>query len=153
MKFFSFLILFFTISNIYSQKNNIINIHFSYQNAINVGSKIEIFFCKENDNEFSIYVRKYKSEYKYLLNFEKVTSLINAVYKISPMDVLQKDRNILDCSETKIEFSSSIPIGNSVTYTVYCLNNNEEITSWRDYLKAVNLILDLAKLKFSDLKN
>ena len=69
------------------------------------------------------------------------------------MDVLQKDRNILDCSETKIEFSSSIPIGNSVTYTVYCLNNNEEITSWRDYLKAVNLILDLAKLKFSDLKN
>ncbi|SFB29304.1 hypothetical protein SAMN05660845_2451 [Flavobacterium swingsii] len=153
MKLFLTLILFFLSVSIYSQTNN--NIHriiFRHNNSVVINSGVEIYFFKDFYDKFYIDVITYKSKNKYSVSNEKASDLINAVSKISPIAVVQEVRNCLDGGRTEIEFSTSIIAGNTVNYSIYCLNIEDEKTAWSDYLNAVNLILDLAKLKFSDLE-
>ena len=153
MKLFLTLFLNFFVYNIYSQTNDIIYISFHHQNPIVVNSEIDIYFYQDfREQKFYINVKTSKFEKQYFVSNEKAANLIDIVSKISAIDIIQDVRNCLDGSDTEITVSKSILSQNSVTYSVNCLSSEDEKTPWKDYFKAVNLILDLAQLKFSDLE-
>ena len=152
MKLFLTFIVSFFITNIYAQTNNIQRISLHHQNSIIIDSDIYIYFYQDFNRKFYVDVKTSKMENKYSVSNEKASELIASVSKISPTDIAKEVRNCLDGSDTVIEFSSSIIAGNSVTYSINCLSSEDYKTSWSDYLMTVNLILEIAKLKFSDLK-
>ena len=154
MKLFLTLIFSFFIGSSFCQTSNIDRIGLHHYNSIVINSEIEIFFFHEGmgkKSKFYINVKTSKSENKYPVSEEKATNLIKAVSKISPEDLIKVERSCLDGSDTEISFSRLFGSG-SVKYSVNCLNSDDDKTAWKDYLNAVYLILDLAKLKFSDLK-
>ena len=148
------LVVYFFIANIYSQNDEIPSIRFHHQNGMIIGSKVNVLIYQDSRDKdlFFVNVETSKSKNRYSISREEVLALKEAIYKISPNDVIKEDRSCLDGSDTEIEFSKDIIFFNSVKYSVNCLNSGDDKTVWKDFLNAVNLILDLAKLKFSDLK-
>jgi hypothetical protein len=155
MKLFLTLICFFFITNSYSQTDTLIkSVHFHHRNGIIVGSQIDVYIYQDlwDDNHFYVEVKTSKSENKYPITYENILELSYAVSKILPNDIIKVDRTCLDGGDTEIKFTKSGDFQNSVKYSVNYLSSSDDKTAWKDYLIAVNLILDLAKLKFSDLK-
>ena len=148
------LVVYFFIANIYSQNDNIPRIRFHHHNGIIIGSNIDVLIYQGFTDKklFFVNVETSKSKNRYSISREEVLAIKEAISKISPNDITNVDRNCLDGSDTEIEFSKNIVSSNSVKYSVNCLNSSDNKTAWKDYLNAVNLILDLANLKFSDLK-
>ena len=136
----------------YSQTTNIKYIHFHNHNSIIANSDLDIYIFQINDS-VDVYVKTHVSEQKYSIPNEELLKLSNAILKINPKDIMQDVRNCLDAGETEINFSSTgFAPQNIVTYKVSCLSPEDSKTIWKDYLKAVNLILENAKLKLSDLE-
>lgn len=145
-----FFCLFFSKSQ--SQTNNIKYIHFHNHNSIIVKSDLDVYIFQINDS-VNVYIKTHESEKNYSIPNEKLLKLSNAILKINPKDIMQDVRTCLDAGETEINFSSTgfLP-QNLVTYKVSCLSQEDNKTIWKEYLNAVNLILEIAKLKLSDLE-
>lgn len=139
---------------IHSQSDILIQkVILNHQNSIVMNSKIEIVIYQDPLNEYKYYVRVEKSNYseKYSISQEKFLELNNALFKIKTKDIMSYEKSCLDGGGTEIQFINDF-FGGCVSYSVYCLSNKDDNTPWKDFLFAVNLILDLANLKISDLK-
>lgn len=155
MRFFLTLLLYYLLTtNLYSQKNNIRFITLSHSNSSLIGSKVNIFIFQEeiNKNSFYVSVKTYESEKKLSVDYKKIQELKEAIFKLSPEDFIKESRNCLDGSDTEIIFTNNIFGNNEVKFSVNCLDSEDSKTSWKDFLNVVNLILDMAKMKFTDLK-
>lgn len=153
MKYLYLIILLtFTIKN-YSQISDIKYIHLRNHNSSVIHSNLDIYIFHQPNNSVDVFVKTHNGEKKYSISNEKLLNLSNAILKINPKDVMQDVRNCLDAGETEIEFSSiSFLPQNTVKYSVSCLSSKDKETEWKDFFNSVNLILEVAKLKFSDLK-
>ncbi|MEO8516652.1 MAG: hypothetical protein ABI426_07910 [Flavobacterium sp.] len=136
----------------YSQTNDIKYVYLHNNNSARIYSDIDIYIYQVKDSA-EVYIKTYKSEKKYSISNKKFLNLSNAILKIDPKDVMQDVRTCLDAGDIEIEFSgrSMIP-ENKVKYSISCLSSEDNKTVWKEYLNAVTLILEIAKLKFSDLK-
>lgn len=149
-KIFSILFIILPIL-IYSQSDEIKNVHLHYHNSMVVFSEIDIYIYQAKDSA-EVYVKTYKSEKSYKVHQRDFLKLSNAILKINPKDVIQNVRSCLDAGNIEINFSANeILSHNMISYKVACLGPEDTNTAWKDYLNAVNLILEMAKLKLSDL--
>jgi hypothetical protein len=135
-------------TNSFSQTSDINNIQFKYSNAILIPSDIEINISK-TAKAASVSIKSPHRNTKTAITTQNYLELCEAILKIAPKDIIQKDGICLDGGYPTISF-----YGNSasrIEYSVGCLDESDESTSYKDFLYAVKLILEIAKLKFSDL--
>lgn len=140
---------------IYSQNDsNIKCVRFHHQNGVVHKSKIDIVVYQDliEKDLFFVTVETANSNNKYPISREKLIALSEAVSKISPEDISKDYKYCLDAGTTQIEFSEYPVSPNFVKYSLSCLEIVDNQGPWKNFLHAVNLILDLAKLQFSDLK-
>ena len=155
MRYFLTLILILSFTtNFYSQDSNLNFIRLSYSHSAISESKIDIFINKDspNKNHFFVSVITSESQKKYSIENKKMLELKEAIIKISPSDIIKENRMCLDGSDTEISFSNSVVGNTEVKYSVHCLSSQDDKTAWKDFLNVVNMILDIAKMKFTDLK-
>lgn len=151
MKIIATFFISFFISNLYSQSDDTIIVSFKHHNSMIITSEIYISFIKDfKEKKSSIYVKTSKGQNQYTVSDEKATNLINVVSNLSANDIIQDVRKCLDGSDTEIKIQKK-NLGTSVSYSINCLSIIDENMPWRDFFKAVNLILDIANHKFSDL--
>lgn len=146
---------FFTITffKIFSQTTEIKYVHFHSFNSSVIHSDVDISVYYLDDNTVDVYVNTYNNKTKYKTTVEKFSELSSAISKINPKDVIHDDKNCLDGNNTEINFASrSILPENIVKYSISCLGSEDKNTPWKDYLNAVNLILEIAKLELKNIK-
>ncbi len=138
----------------HSQNSDIKNIHFHYNRSNIINSDIDIYFYQEiKNNTVKVSVNKYKNNNEYTISSKKFSELIKSVLKISLKDVIQDIRSCLDGEDMEISFSTTCYMPtNEVIYKTSCLSTEDEKTVLKDYLSAVNLVLEVSKLKFTDLE-
>jgi len=153
MKLLITFVLIITFSKNYSQTNNIKYVHFHSSNSSVIDSGIDIAIYHLEDNSVDVYVETFNSKKKYKTTSEKFLELSSAIIKINPKDVIHDEKNCLDGNDTEINFASRYTLPeNIVKYSISCLGSEDKNTAWKDYLIAVNLILNIAKLELKDLK-
>jgi len=128
-------------------------IHFRHSNGAFFGSEINIrvFPNHKKENYFSVEVEKSEYTNIYKIKEKKFSEIWTAISEIKPSDLMKENRFCLDGGTTSIQFSKGFH-SIKVDYSLYCLNSNDDKTAWKDYLNAVKLILEVAKLNYSDLK-
>lgn len=151
MKLLLTFVLCIFFSKNYSQNKDIRYVHFSNKISSSINSNTDIYISK-TDKKIEVYVVKYNYEKHYKITDEKFLELTDVVSKIDPKDVIQDVQQCLDGYNTEIEFSTEYAIPqNSVNYTVSCLDPQNNAPERKDYIKAISLILEIAKFKFSDI--
>lgn len=154
MKLFQTFILFFLVVNCFSQTNTEDKqIHFRHYNSIILGSEIiiKIFPNHKKENYFNVEVKTSEYFRRYKIKESTFLEVWSAIIKIAPSDLMQVERHCLDGGTTEIELYKDVGTV-SIKYSVHCMSSQDDKTAWKDYLNAVKLILEVAKLNYSDLK-
>jgi hypothetical protein len=83
------------------------------------------------------------------LPLEKLVEISNEILKLKPEDIIE-DTNLiaLDAATTSLSFGN---LWKTVTYSVYALDNGDENSTRREFLKVVNKILEIANVKIRGL--
>lgn len=134
--------------NCISQTSEIEFIKFNYSNSIAFPSAVEIKIYR-TEKAAMVEITSPNRNAKTVISREKYEELCEKILKIVPSEILKEIRICLDGGSSKITFSNSL---NHVEYAVDCLLEEDESTVYKDFFNSVKLILEVAKLKFTDLR-
>jgi hypothetical protein len=159
MKLFLPIIVFFIFSFSFSQNKNIEKISFDYGHHSYIFSGFNVLFRINNKRktvkliytkrEFSNTIKK-----KYKIPYDDFLKLKEAIFKIDPDDLFVDVRTCFDSNTFSVTFVTTNKNNKKeeINYFVCCLNSmKDKETVWKDFLDAVNLILEFSELKFEDL--
>lgn len=151
-----YLILFFLLSSkSNSQDLKIQIVKFSYhQTSVYQGPMKEVYIVLAlNDKygkEITVYVTIDENKTtSFELPLEKLVEISNEILKLKPEDIIE-DTNLiaLDAATTSLSFGN---LWQTVTYSVYDLDNGDENSTRREFLKVINKILEIANVKIRGL--
>lgn len=136
-----------------SQTNEVQYVHFHTNNSIVINSDIDIYIYEVDDKNSEVVIKTYDKKKEYLISNIKLSELSDSILKINVRHIMQDIGSCLDGGDIEIEFSArSILPQNFVKYKASCLSQEDKKTVRKDFLNTVNLILEIAKLKFDDLR-
>jgi len=155
MKSLYIILLLFLSAKSFSQDVKIQNVTLSYhQTSIYRGPMKDVnIVLALNDRygkEITVYVTIDENKTtSFELPLEKLVEISNGILKLKPEDIIfDSDSFALDAATTSLSFGNS---WKTVTYSVYALDNSNENSTRREFLKIVNRILELANVKIRGL--
>jgi hypothetical protein len=156
MKYLLSITLFFILSHGFSQESKKEEIVFTYLNSsyVSGGVKIRIKANNKKRKAKVVVLRNVSFEVvrdTYKITYDEYLKLKIAVYQIKEEDLLINVRNYLDSGFITISYLSEDGI--QISHWLDSLSQEEDLnTPWKDFLIAVNLILEFSHLKFKDLE-
>jgi hypothetical protein len=145
---FVFVIFVIGYINCFSQTSDIRSIRFHYSNSTVIPSEVEIQIY-QSDKAAIVEIKSPNRNTKTAITTQKYSELCDALLKIDPKDVLQNIKLCLDGGTSILSFRNS---SNHIEYAVNCLTEKDESTVYKDFLYSVKLILEVAKLKLSNIE-
>ena len=132
----------------YGQKNKINNIEFEYKHSWqNFSTKITIFSSRNNEPIILKTCIGEKCNDK-TINQEAFDKVYNSIIVISPKNLIDSFEEGGDGAMTTIKIGNG---SNKISYAVWGLNKEEPIVGSPDFLKAAQIILEVAKVKIDDI--
>lgn len=145
---FFLLLTFCFYTNFYSQENNITFITFENYNSSAIGGEIEISIYPNDSRSKATVEVKTPTEKKIEISIEKYNEICESLLQISPKDIIEDFKVMLDGATTEIKFGDGF---NRVSYSIHGLNVDDQKTAYKNFLNSTLIILNTVQIKIPNL--